>query len=77
MFEEKSLEGKCLGIWVEADDRDMKDTMGEKLRLKERNCEWFWDYVGDAEEIEDVYFRICKFFEENAQQQCQIKPAKR
>ena len=71
------LEGKCLAIWVEADDQDMKDTMFEKLRLKERNCEWCWDYVDEGEGIEDVYLRICKFFEENTHQQCQFKPAKR
>ena len=71
------LEGKCLGIWVAEDDRGMKDTMGEKLCLKERNCEWFWDYVDHSERNKDVYLRLCKFFEENTQQQCQIKPAKR
>ena len=72
------IEGKGLGIWAEVDDRGMKDTMFEKLRLKERNCEWFWDYIGDdGERIEDVYLRICKFFEENTHQQCQFKPAKK
>ena len=71
------IEGKCLGIWVDKNDRGMKDTMFEKLRLKERNCEWCWDYINDGETIKDVYYRICKFFEENIQQQCQIKPAKR
>ena len=71
------IEGKCLAIWVDWDDRAMKDTMVEKLRLKERNCEWFWDYVDHSERNKDVYLRICKFFEENTQQQCQIKPAKR
>ena len=71
------LEGKCLEIWVVGADRDMKDTIGEKLCLKERNCEWCWDYIGDDERIDDLYLRVGKFFEENAQQQCQIKPAKR
>ena len=71
------LEGKCLAIWVDADDWDMKDTMVEKLRLKERNCEWCWDYLHFNERSYAVYLRICKFFEEKTQQQCQIKPAKR
>ena len=70
------IEGKCLAIWVDVNDREMKDTMFEQLRLKERNCEWFWDYIGGDESDEDVYPRICKFFEENTHQ-CQIKPAKR
>ena len=70
------IEGKCLGIWVDVDDWDMKDTMGEKLRLKERNCEWFWEFIDDDEDENAIHLRICKFFEENIQQ-CQIKPAKR
>ena len=72
------IEGKCLAIWVDKNDRDMKDSIVEKLHLKERSCEWYWDYFGDDDErVDDFYLRIGKFFEENTQQQYQIKPAKR
>jgi len=71
------LEGKCLAFWVEVHDWDLKDRMFEKLRLKERNCEWCWDYVHWAEKDNDLHLRLCQFFEENTtQQRCQIKPAK-
>ena len=43
------IEAKCLGIWVDSDDWVLKDTMVEKLRLEERNCElFFWDYLGES-----------------------------
>ena len=71
------LEGKCLALWVDPDDWDMKDSMFEKLRLKERNCEWCWEHVKPDEEEENaLHLRLCNFFEENTQQ-CQVKPAKR
>ena len=69
------IEGKCMAIWVDPDDEDMEDEMVEKLRLKERNCEWLWDFASCGSN-EAVYPRICKFFEDKTQQ-CQVKPAKR
>ena len=65
-----------MAIWVAADDWLMKDTMTDKFRLKERNCEWYWDYGKDGEKVEDVSIRLCKFFEENNSASL-IKPAKR
>ena len=63
------LEGKCLGIWVDSDDWDLKDTMVEKLRLKANEI---LSGVGimsiHGEPHNDHHIRLCQFFEENTKQ---------
>ena len=67
------IEKKCLLIWVYEDDWEMEDTMAEKLRLEERNCEWRWEYDEDDEAL---YPRLLQFFEDHTQLKY-LKPAKR